>query len=124
MKKLTLFLLFALSSTSAIFAQDYKGAENRAFCHTQRMTKELYLTDIQKKRVNEVNVKIYKKTEDLRIAIKDRDQLLKSTKELDIEQNNELEKVLDASQLFTYERIKTKQSGTENECLIPVSATK
>ena len=117
----SLTVLFILV-TSAIYAQQpvpgmghgNRTPEDRAKQQTERMKEDLKLTPAQEPKVTAINLKYFKKLEDLR-KITDTAAMRKSFNELAKQKEAELKPVLTADQLKSYQKMMEEQMARRRQ---------
>lgn len=104
MKKLVLFLMVALFTTSGLFAQQRQRAtpEERAKRQTEALVKELGLTTEQKDKVYEINLKYAQPRTNT--ANTDREKRREEFQKLQKEKDDAIKAVLTDEQKVKYEK--------------------
>lgn len=112
--KSTAFVLLAFFAMNTLSAQGGKQnftAEQHAERQTERMTKELSLTDTQIKQVATLNLKYAKEKEIFKNAADENTDKKTAMKQMRDRQNAELKGILSAEQLEKYQTMRAKKNG-------------
>ncbi len=106
-----LLTFFAVNTLSAQRGQQNLTAEQHAEKQTERMVKELSLTDTQAKQVAALNLKYAKQKESFKGAAGENTDKKAAMKQMRDEQSADLKGILNAEQLEKYETMSAKKRG-------------
>jgi len=107
MKKLLLFLMVTMFTTSVVFAQERQREratpEERAKRQTETLTKELKLTDAQKEKILKINLK-YAQPRTQQDSNTDREKRREEFQKLQKERNDSIKTVLTDDQKKKFDK--------------------